>query len=88
MMMNKYKRLNLNHMFKEHINDQQIVLMRTLYGNLYGGKSLGVSDVKHAGDKFDRDSWYLSSNDPSFKYEELGRFIRSKFPEPSPYELT
>lgn len=89
MMMNKYKRINLHHMFRYEILRNSIVLMRTLYGNLYSAGGEEMIDVK----MIDGREWekyedpFLSTNDPSFKYEKIGELIRSKFPEKSPYEI-
>ncbi len=87
MMMNKYKRMFLHNMFKTELDNNVILLMRTLYGNLFkcGGKHM--IDVKFTNANFNKDTVFLSSNDQSFKNGELGEFIRGKFPNKSPYEI-
>lgn len=86
MVMNKWHRLALHAMFERQINAGQILLMRTLYGNLFNCGGRRMIDVKFVNDRFSRRSTFLSSNDQSFKNGELGEFIRSKFPNKSPYE--
>lgn len=87
MLMNKYKRLAISSMFRDVIDAGDIMLMRTIYGNMFdvGGKQ--HADVKYYNDNFDETLPFLSSNDPAFKYERLGDFIRAKFPVKSEYEI-
>lgn len=86
MMMNKHKRQALHYQYKEEIDQGQIMLMRTYYGNIYqvgGEKSI---DCKYINNNFDPNMTFLSSNDAAFKYEKYGEFIRSNFPKKSAYE--
>jgi len=86
MFMNKYKRINLHHMYRHQILCGEIVLIRTYYGNLYelGGKQM--LDIKFADDQFTGEETFLSTTDPSFKYERVGELIRETFADKSPYE--
>lgn len=62
---------------------------RTMYGNLMGLGGVESRDVKvYRGDKGNayRDWPLLSTSDRTFVYHPVGRYIRSTFPEPSPYE--
>lgn len=63
---------------------------RTLYGNVYGIESTQVRDTKITRTvmKFDHDRPVLSTDDPTFRYCDVGRFIRGSFPKPSPYEVS
>ena len=86
MLMNKYKRVNLHHMMREEILRGEIVLIRTYYGNLYELGGERMPDVKFADDQFTGQETFLSTTDPSFKYERVGQLIRETFTEKSPYE--
>lgn len=68
---------------------------RTLYGNLAGIGGERTTDCKIMDDaKWDRlggaatvEQWrFLSTIDGSFKYGKLGRWLRARFPDRSPYE--
>lgn len=68
---------------------------RTLVGNLAGGGGERARDVKIADDaQWERrggaaevGTWsFVSTADASFKYGTVGRWLRARFPEPSPYE--
>lgn len=86
MIMNKQKRLELHDMFVNQIEHGEILLMRTLYGNLYDVGGTHMHDVKFLDGNFDHDLPFLSTNDPGFKYEAIGDFIRDTFSEKSEYE--
>ena len=87
MVMNKFRRIKLHVMFDYELSHGQFLLMKTLYGNLFECGGEQRIDVKYVNNNFDPDETFLSSNDAAFKYEKLGEFIRSKFPEKSPYEI-
>lgn len=61
---------------------------RTLYGNLYSiGGEYWSQDVKISGiQSLPPDAVYASTTDESFRHKDVGRRIRSMFPEPSSYE--
>ena len=62
---------------------------RTLFGNLQGVG--GVKAHNHKVYRQDRgwSSWpFLSTNDNTFRREQVGEFIRARFPDQSPYEAT
>jgi len=87
MILNKHKRIQLNEMFQKQIDNDQIILMRTVYGNIYEVGGTFSKDIKIVTDRSEFDETYLSTNDPSFKYEPIGEFIRASFPDKSPYEI-
>lgn len=87
MRMKKSYRLALHGEFAREYNSGQLLLTKTLYGNLFHCFGTQRVDVKFINDNFDPDETFLSTNDPAFKYEKLGHFIRSKFPEKSEYEI-
>lgn len=87
MLMNKYKRLALTTMMRDRTDNGEIVLMRTLYGNLFNVGGERIPDVKYYDDSYDETLPFLSTTDPAFKYERLGDFIRAKFPVKSQYEI-
>lgn len=87
MLMNKHNRLKVHDMFKKQLDNHQILLIRTLYGNLFDCGGTQMKDVKFVNNNFDNDDpIFFSSNDTSFKYERIGELIRAKFPKPSQYE--
>jgi hypothetical protein len=64
------------------------VLKRTIYGNHHHVGGEEHRDVKVFGD---REAWskegpFLSTTDSSFTHTAVGRYLRSLFPDPSPYE--
>lgn len=63
--------------------------MRTLYGNFWrvGGVLMDDVKVNGRGGKFDHKSTFLSSSDDSFKYGEIGVFIRERFNTKCKYEV-
>ncbi|MEU1852938.1 hypothetical protein ABZ499_27645 [Streptomyces sp. NPDC019990] len=62
---------------------------RTAYGVLgeIGGERIEDVKVLHRGPRFDRSTPFLSTMPDSFAHGEVGRVIRSRFPNPSDYEL-
>ena len=69
---------------------------RTLYGNLHGlGGEVGFPGADQEGDckifkdgmKWSPDWPFLSSGGAVLQNGEVGRFVRSLFPDPSPYEV-
>lgn len=60
---------------------------RSLYGNLMRLGGPIQEDAKvHAGEPPASRPW-ISTTDASFKYHVVGRLIRSRFSQPSPYEM-
>lgn len=59
---------------------------RTLYGNLYQVGGVEVEDVSIGNLSDVPDGTWVATNDKSFNQGEVGRYVRSLFPEPSPYE--
>lgn len=76
------------------------MLYRTLYGNLFGIGGEEAPDFKVSGNGRpaldavlnrhfaidDRGPLFLSTEDVAFSYGEVGKYIRERFPDPSPYE--
>lgn len=62
---------------------------RSLYGNHYNIGGTQTSDVKifEEGQPFDPKWTFLSTEDKEFELHEVGRFLRERFPKPSPYEV-
>lgn len=61
-------------------------MFRSLYGNMHDIGGVSHKDCKIAGfDRIEDDDW-LSTTDTTFKLGRVGRFIRSRFPEPCRYE--
>lgn len=82
---------NVIEMFIRYRTDQPKIKplhKRSLYGNMFNYGGVSMKDVKvYANDQeFDKDSDFLSSQDGAFENGKIGEFIRSKFPEKSPYE--
>jgi hypothetical protein len=67
----------------------EVLHKRTAYGvlNEIGGEQINDVKVLHRGPRFDRSTPFLSTMPDSFAHGEVGRVIRSRFPESSPYEL-
>lgn len=65
-----------------------VVHKRTLYGNLAGLGGTRIRDPKvlHTGSMFPKDGPWLSTMSRSFTHGQVGKWIRSRFPEPSRYE--
>lgn len=62
---------------------------RTLFGNLQHVGGEKRHNYKLWRTRRDWQSWpFLSSNDNNFRTDTIGQFIRSKFSEASPYELS
>lgn len=61
---------------------------RTVYGNHFGiGGSVHANvKVSDTAKGFPKGSAFVSTNERSFERGEVGRLIRSMFPDPSPYE--
>lgn len=59
---------------------------RTLYGNVVGIGGTPSHDFKVSADRWSPDWPFLSTNDASFKTRDVGKHIRSRFPDPSLYE--
>jgi hypothetical protein len=68
--------------------DGPLTLWKSDYGNMHQVGGVYVKDVKmkRAG-KPPADATFLSTSDASFKHHQVGRTIRARFREPSPYEL-
>jgi hypothetical protein len=88
MVMNKTKRLVISELRHLYLRNNQVLLSRSLYGNIFklGGEM--HKDVKYIGkdDNFEKYP-ILSTLDTSFHSGEIGRYIRSKLKERSPYEI-
>ena len=65
-----------------------IYCTRTLYCNYYQLPLVQVEDNKASifGLDYNPDYWVLSTDDQAFNFEEVGEFIRNRFPEPCKYE--
>lgn len=89
MVLNKKKYLDLVKLQRNHNLQGQTIHIRTLYGNYYNIGGEAIDDVKIRGDGFpySKDLTFISTSDESFAKSEVGRFIRSKFPEKSKYEV-
>lgn len=63
-------------------------LFRSLYGNVNKLSGIQMDDVKvqGAGDEFNKESPLLSTNDSSFRYGFIGKYIREIFTQPCEYE--
>lgn len=85
MPMHKIKRLAVSYLLERDFRRGQIVLPRSIYGNIFdvGGKKM--SDVKSISVEEARDSVFVSTDNKSFN-GPLGEYIKSVFPEPSEYE--
>jgi hypothetical protein len=59
---------------------------RTLYGNLNAIGGTFMDDCKISRKQDVDDLPFLSTNDNSFRGAQVGRIIRDRFPDPSPYE--
>lgn len=59
---------------------------RSLYGNWWRIGGERADDCKVFGSSVVRERPFLSTSDSSFTSAEVGRLIRARFPEPSPYE--
>lgn len=61
---------------------------RSLYGSYVGLPGVQVDDCKiRERDRLPDRSWpMLSTMDASFRYGQIGKWIRNRFPDPSPYE--
>lgn len=71
------------------VGDAPLLHERTLYGNLnqLGGERRHNHKVRHRDTGWQ--TWpFLSTNDVGFAGLPVGRFIRSRFPDQSPYEAT
>ena len=70
-----------------------VLFTRSLYGNYYkiGGENTGDIMIKHPEDRIgwikDRNSRFLSTTEESFADGKIGEYIRSKFPQPSRWEV-
>lgn len=84
MVINKDRYLELRSMYPKG----QSLHMRTLYGNYYHVDGKRIKDVKVVKDGvgFSKETPFLSTLDELFKYGEVGRYIRAKFPNKSRYE--
>lgn len=60
--------------------------VRTIVGNLLELGGTEHPNVKNAPEVSWKTSLYLSTSDKSFKHRPIGRFIRKRFREPSPWE--
>lgn len=88
MVQNKEKRLAASLIALEYAKSGKPILTRTLYGNQFGlkGRFLVDPKVRKVDGEFRRGSNFLSTNDASFKFGEVGKMIRGKFNTPSQYE--
>jgi hypothetical protein len=86
---NKTKRLKISELQCDMLKNGNVILARTLYGNIFniGGKE--IQDVKVSSWLKDipKNTTYLSTNNRSFAVGEVGKYIRSKFPDKCCYEL-
>jgi hypothetical protein len=60
---------------------------RTVYGNLGGIGGERSEDYKVIGQEWSKAWPFISTMDHTFARDEVGRYIRARFPEPSPYEV-
>jgi hypothetical protein len=88
MVMDKTKRLLIGEIRQFHMQNRRLLLSRSLYGNLFkiGGKQ--HKDVKYIGMDGNFQKYpIISTLDTSFESGEIGKYIRSKLTEKSPYEI-
>jgi hypothetical protein len=62
------------------------LLFRSVYGNRYRVGGSRVANAKVSGETEPPDSLFLSTSDRSFKHYPVGKHIRDRLPDPSPYE--
>ena len=64
-------------------------MFRCLYGNYWDIGGVNMPDVKISSNSKipEDDAQFLSTSDTSFKWGEVGKFIRSRFQEPSRFEV-
>ena len=67
--------------------DRNWTLWKSDYGNFHQVGGVQVKDVKikRAGMPGDKQT-FVSTSDASFKHQQVGKWIRRRFPNPSPYE--
>ena len=65
------------------------MLFRSLYGNIYkiGGRNLPDPKIVNYKKQPEESAEFLSTNEKSFRYGLVGKFIRERFPNPSKYEI-
>lgn len=67
------------------------LMPRSVYGNMRGGPSTSISDVKPT--PANADTWnpdpaigWVSTSDRTFTRTSIGKWLRATYPHPSPYE--
>jgi hypothetical protein len=89
MVINKQKWLNMFELPEIKAEEDNELRLRTLYGNIYhvGGET--IRDVKYHSthQRLDKSLSFVSTNNTSFKRDEVGGWIRNMFREPSEYEV-
>lgn len=65
-------------------------MFRCLYGNMFELGGIDGPDVKinDINEEWDGRSWCMSTSDKTFTEGKAGRYIRSRFPDPSKWEVT
>lgn len=88
MHINKHKFIDVIQMQRDLAPHIRVVHKRTLYGNFWklGGKKISDVKVYHLSQEWSEAAPLLSTLDNCFKLHPIGDYIRSKFPNPSPYE--
>ena len=86
MVMSKSKRLAVSKLINGNVTSTT-TLARTVYGNLFIDKSEQIEDVKVYDLDTVIDNKFVSTDERSFEYGEIGKVIREKFCEPSMYEV-
>lgn len=89
-MLMKKSKLQEAHKLHDRLLPEEGVHIRTLYGNYHGIGGTQTKDVKvYHNQSFDRryaDMTFLSSSDYSFRYGDVGRYIRRNFKDKCDYE--
>lgn len=83
MLINKKKALEVLEEFEGN------PMFRCLYGNYWkiGGADMLDVKIRTNGETFPEDAQFVSTSDVTFKWGEAGRMIRTKFQEPSRFEV-
>lgn len=89
MVMNKKKRLKISELQCEMLKHGNVILARTLYGNIFHVGGTEIEDVKVSSWRKDipDDPTFLSTNNHSFESGDVGKYVRERFPDKCIYEL-
>lgn len=85
MPMHKIKRLAISYLLQEDFRRGQIVMPRSIYGNVFRVEGKKIEDPKNVPLKRVEEFNFLSTDSGSFA-GELGTYIKSRFPDKSIYE--